>query len=198
MLLPCQRQIGAKSAQRRAPAANLHTAVHAPGALLSRMTPVYRGSVKIENGRRVTVKIELSVVGGGSLEKKTVEYIQGGGTMLPALETILTGLEKGAKREGVLKAKEAFGAVQLPTKKIKRTEFPKDAKLTAGEQFAAKDEHKNDVVLRIEAVTDDEVEVRFLHPLADKDIQYNLEVVQVSDPRPPPVPAAALELEEES
>jgi FKBP-type peptidyl-prolyl cis-trans isomerase 2 len=41
------------------------------------------------------------------------------------------------------------------------------------------------------------VEVRFLHPLADKDIKYSVEVVQVSDPRPPPVPAAALELEEE-
>jgi FKBP-type peptidyl-prolyl cis-trans isomerase 2 len=161
------------------------------------MTPVYRDIVKIETGRRVTVRVELSVVGGGSLEKKTVEYIQGSGTMLPALEKLLTGLEKGAKREGVLKAKEAFGAIQLPTKKIKRSEFPKDAQLTAGERFAAKDDQKNDVVLLIEKVDKDEIEVRFLHPLADKDIQYSLEVVQVSDPRPPPVPAAALELEEE-
>jgi FKBP-type peptidyl-prolyl cis-trans isomerase 2 len=161
------------------------------------MARVYRGRVKIEKGRRVTVKVDLSIVGGDSLEKKTVEYIQGSGTMLPALEAVLTGLEKGAKKEGVLKAKEAFGAQQLPTKKIKRSEFPKDAKLTAGERFAAKDEQKNDVVLVIEKVTQDEVEVRFQHPLADKDIKYVLEVVQVSDPRPPPVPAAALDLVEE-
>ncbi len=161
------------------------------------MTRVYRGGVKIEPGRRVTVRVELSVVGGSPLEKKTVEYIQGSGTMLPALEKILTGLEKGARREGVLKAQEAFGAVQLPTRKIKRTEFPKDAKLVVGERFAAKDEQKNDVVLLIEKVDKDELEVRFLHPLADKDIQYSLEVVQVSDPRPPPLPGAALELEEE-
>ncbi|HWU87486.1 MAG TPA: hypothetical protein VN253_09440 [Kofleriaceae bacterium] len=154
--------------------------------------------MKIEKGRRVTVKVDLSVVGGGSLEKKTVEYIQGSGTMLPALETLLTGLEKGAKREGVLEAKDAFGALQLPTKKIKRAEFPKDAKLAAGERFAAKDEQKNDVVLLIEKVDKDDVEVRFVHPLADKDIKYSLEVVQVSDPRPPPMPVAALELEEES
>lgn len=153
--------------------------------------------MKIETGRRVTVRVELTVVGGSSLEKKTVEYIQGSGTMLPALEKILTGLEKGAKREGVLKASEAFGALQLPTKKIKRSEFPKDAKLAVGERFAAKDEQKNDIVLQVEKSGKDEVEVRFLHPLADKDIQYSLEVVQVSDPRPPPVPAAALDLEEE-
>ena len=153
--------------------------------------------MKIENGRRVAVRVELSVVGGELLEKKTVEYIQGSGTMLPSLEKLLTGLEKGAKKEGVLKAKEAFGAVELPTKTLKRTEFPKDAKLTVGERFAAKDDHKNDIVLQIEKVDKDEVEVRFVHPLADKDIKYSLEVVQVSDPRPPPVPAAALELEEE-
>jgi len=153
--------------------------------------------VKIEKGRRVTVKVDVSVVGGDQLEKKTVEYIQGAGTMLPFLETVLTGLEKGAKREGVIKAKQAFGATQLPSKKMKRAEFPKEAKLTAGEKFAAKGENGMDVVLLIEKVGSDEVEVRFLHPLADKDIKYSLEVVQVSDPRPPPMPAAALELEEE-
>ena len=106
-------------------------------------------------------------------------------------------MREGAKREGVLKANEAFGAVQLPTKKLKRNAFPADAKLTAGERFAAKDEQKNDIVLQIEKIDSDEVEVRLIHPLADKDIQYSVEVVQVSDPRPPPVPAAALDLEEE-
>ena len=37
-----------------------------------------------------------------------------------------------------------------------------------------------------------------MHPLADKDIKYSVEVIQVSDPRPPPMPAQALELEDES
>ena len=153
--------------------------------------------MKIEKGCRVTVKVDLSVVGGESLEKSTVEYIQGAGTMLPGLEAVLTGLEKGAKRDGVIKAKDAFGATQLPPKKLKRTEFPKEAKITAGEKFAAKGENGMDVVLLIEKVTDTEVDVRYLHPLAEKDIKYSVEVMQVSDPRPPPMPTAALELEEE-
>jgi FKBP-type peptidyl-prolyl cis-trans isomerase 2 len=103
------------------------------------MTRVYRDRVKIENGRRVTVRVELSVADGDLLEKKTVEYIQGAGTMLPGLEKLLTGLEKGAKRDGVLKAKEAFGAQEVPTKNLKRTELPKDAKLEAGEGLAGRD-----------------------------------------------------------
>ncbi len=153
--------------------------------------------MKIEKGRRVTVKVDLSVVEGASLEKSTVEYIQGSGTMLQGLEAVLEGLEKGAKREGVIKAKDAFGATKLPPKKMKRSEFPKDAKITAGEKFAAKGENGMDVVLLIEKITGEEVEVRFVHPLADKDIKYSAEVMQVSDPRPPPMPTAALDLEEE-
>jgi FKBP-type peptidyl-prolyl cis-trans isomerase SlyD len=153
--------------------------------------------VKIEKGRRVTVKVDLSVVGGETLEKKTLEYIQGAGAMLPALEKILEGLEKGAKRDGVIKAKDAFGAQKFPVKKLKRSEFPKDAKLAAGERFAGKAEGGMNVILVIEKVTDAEVDVRYVHPLAEKDIKYSVEIVQVSDPRPPPVPAAALELEEE-
>ena len=154
--------------------------------------------MKIEKGRRVTLKVDLSVAGGQQLEKSQVEYIQGAGTMLPGLEAVLEGLEKGAKRDGVLKAKDAFGNSSMhPLKKMKRTEFPKDAKLDKGEKLVAKGVNDMNVVLEIQRVTGDEVEVRLVHPLAEKDIKYSVEVVQVSDPRPPPMPVAALELEEE-
>ena len=157
--------------------------------------------MKIEKGRRVKLKVDLSVAGGQQLEKSTVEYVQGAGTMLPGLEKLLEGLEKGAKRDGVLKAKDAFGNPSMhPTKKMKRTEFPKDAKLAAGERLiaAGADKAHMNVILEVVKVTGDEVEVRLVHPLAEKDIKYSVEVVQVSDPRPPPVPAQALKLEEES
>jgi FKBP-type peptidyl-prolyl cis-trans isomerase SlyD len=154
--------------------------------------------VKIEKGRRVTLKVDLSVSGGQSIEKNTVEYIHGSGTMLSGLETVLEGLEKGAKREGTLKAKDAFGNPAVhPVKKMKRSEFPKDAKLTVGEKMVAKGVNDMNVILLIEKITGDEIDVRLVHPLADKDIAYKVEVVQVSDPRPPPMPAQALDLEEE-
>jgi FKBP-type peptidyl-prolyl cis-trans isomerase SlyD len=155
--------------------------------------------VKIENGRRVTLKIELSVVGGPALEKSTVEYIHGSGTMLPGLEAVLQGLEKGARRDGVIKAKDAFGNPAMhPLKKMKRSEFPGDVKLEVGEKLVAKGVNDMNVVLRIEKVSGDEIDVRLVHPLAEKDIGYSAEVVQVSDPRPPPMPAQALDLDDES
>jgi len=154
--------------------------------------------VKIEKGRRVTLKVDLSVAGGQQLEKNQVEFIFGAGAMLSGLEAVLAGLEKGAKREGVLKAKDAFGNPAMhPLKKMNRSEFPKDLDLKIGEKLVAKGVNDMNVIMQIEKVSAAEVEVRLVHPLADKDIKYSVEVVQVSDPRPPPMPVAALELEED-
>ena len=51
------------------------------------------------------------------------------------------------------------------------------------------------VILQVEKIAGDDIDVRLVHPLAEKDIKYSVEVVQVSDPRPPPMPAKALKLE---
>ena len=153
--------------------------------------------MKIEKGRKVKLKVDLAVAGGDSLEKSTVEFIQGGGSMLVGIEKLLEGLEKGAKRDGVLKAKEAFGNPAMhPVKQMKRTDFPKDQAMKPGERFAAHGANGMNVYLQIEKVDGDNVTVRLVHPLAEKDIKYSVEVIQVSDPRPPPMPAAALKLED--
>lgn len=160
--------------------------------------------MKIEKGRRVKLKVDLSVAGGQQLEKSTVEFVQGSGVMLPGIERVLEGLEKGAKAEGVLKAKEAFGSPEvqdkIPLKKMKRTDFPKDAKLTVGERMVASgaDKAHMNVILEIAKIDGDNVDVKLIHPLAEKDIKYSFEVVQVSDPRPPPLPGQAIDLVEDS
>jgi FKBP-type peptidyl-prolyl cis-trans isomerase 2 len=156
--------------------------------------------MKIEEGKRVRVQVMLKVVDGDVIEQSGVEFIQGGNTMLAGVERILEGCEPGDERKGVLKAEEAFGREEdLPTKMLGRDSFPEDAKLEVGEIFAAKSAEGQDVNFRIVEVKDDEVEVRFLHPLVGKDIEYDLKVISVTDPAPPPLPSDALaeELEED-
>jgi len=167
-----------------------------PAILVSELR--YRSVVKIEKGHRVRIRVHLAVVDGDSIEKCVVEYVHGGGTMLPGLEDILLGKEQGVKLDGVLPAKKAFGNPSMhPVKKIPRAEFPKDAQLKVGEKFAAKGANGQDVVMVIEKVTDVEVDVALVHPLADKDIKYEVEVLAVREvAAPPPIPAAALKLEE--
>jgi FKBP-type peptidyl-prolyl cis-trans isomerase 2 len=146
---------------------------------------------------RVRLRVRLAVVGGETIEDGPVEYIHGSGKMLPGLEGALAGLETGESKGGVLKARDAFGNPALsPHKKMKRGEFPKDARLKAGERFAAKGVNGVDVVLLVSAIDGDDIDVQLMHPLADKDIKYEVEVLRVTDLAPPPVPADAVGLEE--
>lgn len=155
--------------------------------------------MKIAKGMKVTLKVDLSVAGGQQLEKNQVEFVFGAGAMLSGLEAVLEGLEKGAKREGVLKAKDAFGnSAMHPLKKMKRSDFPKDLKLEPGEKLVAKGVNDMNVIMKVEKVSGDDVDVRLVHPLAEKDIKYAVEVVAVRPPppAPPPPPTDALELTE--
>jgi FKBP-type peptidyl-prolyl cis-trans isomerase 2 len=143
--------------------------------------------VKIEFGKRVRVKVKLSV-DDKVIEESAVEYFQGSGTMLPGLESELEGMEPGSKKSGTIAPKSAFGA-KSGNKSIPRTEFPKDAQLDLGMKFQAKSEDgKTDVVLRVSAVDKDAVHCDILHPLAEKSVAFSVEVVSVTDPVPPPLP----------
>jgi FKBP-type peptidyl-prolyl cis-trans isomerase 2 len=158
---------------------------------------VYDHLVRIDNGRRVRIHVTLAVVGGETIEKNEVEYIHGSGKMLPGLEAALEGLEAGARKQGVLEARHAFGDPALsPRKTMKRSEFPKDTRIVAGGKFSAKGANGADVVLSIAEIDGDAVQVQLLHPLADKDIEYTVEVLSVTETAPPPVPADALDLVE--
>jgi peptidylprolyl isomerase len=158
---------------------------------------VYDRPVQIENGKRVRLRVHLEAVGGPTIEDSVVEYIPGTGKMLPGLEDALLGLEQGAKKAGVLPARQAFGNPALsPHKQMKRGEFPRDAQLKAGERFTAKGIDGVDVVLAIDRIDGDDIDVQLRHPLADSDIKYEVEVLKVTDPEPPPLPVEALQVEE--
>jgi len=156
--------------------------------------------VKIEKGKRVRIQVILKVVDGDVIEKSGLEYVQGAGTMISGLEKVLDGLEEGAAIKGVLSAKEAFGDEEdLPTKQLPRDNFPEGASFEAGQIFTAAGPNGQDVNFKIISVgkDDEPIEVRFLHPLTGKDIEYDAKVLSVTDPIPPPMPGEAVGLEVE-
>ena len=146
--------------------------------------------MKVTEGHIVRIDCELRVKGGEVLEssKKSgpVEYRQGAGQMLAALETRLLGLEVGEKKSGTIPAAEGFGAAQ-PKMAIPRASFPKDAKLEVDARFEAKGPNGAPIMLEVLSVSDDEVIARAVHPLAGKDLEFDVTILAVRKP-PPPVP----------
>lgn len=148
--------------------------------------------MKIEKDRRVRIKVKLQVEDGDVLEESAVEYFHGSGKMLEGLEEELEGLEAGAKKSGLIPAAKAFGGeAHRHNKVIPRNEFPKDAELEVGTSFMAGSAGQ-EVRIEVVEVGDDEVKAVLCHPLADKNIAFEVEVLKVTDPAPPPLPGDLL------
>jgi FKBP-type peptidyl-prolyl cis-trans isomerase SlyD len=161
--------------------------------------------MKVEQGKLVTIEYELTIDDGELIiesSKKTgpLEYEHGVGKMLPGLESRIEGCVKGDERDGVIPAKEAYGNEEdLPTKVIPRSDFPSDETIEKGRSFEASDADGNPVEFVVTDVSDDEVTVRFQHPLAGKDIRFKVKILAIREPgAPPPPPAAAAAAESES
>lgn len=159
--------------------------------------------MKIATGHIVKIELELKVKGGELIESSAktgpVEFVQGKKKILPGLEKQLEGMAVGQEKKGIIPAREAFGLEEdLPTTLIPRREFPAQAKLDAGLQFEAKGPDGKPVSFKIVKADGDNVTVRFLHPLAGKDLEFKVKVLAIEDPKtdqrvvavPPPPPAA--------
>jgi len=154
--------------------------------------------MKIEEGKKVTLEYELCVEDGevievveSSTDTGPLEYLHGGGRMLPGLEKRIEGLTVGDEKEGVIPSGEAYGSENaLPVKKIARAEFPKDVAPEPGTEFEAHDAGGNPVTFVVVEATDRDVTIRFSHPLAGKDIRFKVKVLHIADPnaKPPPPP----------
>jgi|KBSSwiStaDraftv2_1062776.scaffolds.fasta_scaffold23570_2 FKBP-type peptidyl-prolyl cis-trans isomerase 2 len=163
--------------------------------------------MQIKRGEKVRLEYELKVAGkdGDIIESSRksgpILYEHGAGKMLAGLEKRLEGMAIGDEMRGVIPAAEAFGTEEmLPTRELPRKEFPAGEKLEVDRVFQARDAQGQPVSFKIVGVGADKVKVRFLHPLAGKDIEFWVKVLMIDDPAsrkraavaPPPPPADAV------
>lgn len=141
--------------------------------------------MKVEQGKKVKIEYELTLPDGSVLESSAqrgpLEFIIGQGTMLPAFEARIEGMEVDEERAGTIPSKEAIGNEDALTKVIDLSEFPAEAEITVGQQFEANSPN-GPVSFKVEKIEDGKVTVRFVHPLAGKDISFKVKVLAIADP----------------
>jgi FKBP-type peptidyl-prolyl cis-trans isomerase SlyD len=141
--------------------------------------------MKVTAERVVTLEYKLST-STGLIESSVgrgapISFIHGRGFMLPGLDSRLEGLESGDKKEFELPPEEAFGTLaQQQTKTMKKSEFPKDAVFKKGTKFQAKVPGAElQITLEVLGVKEDELEIRLIHPYAEKVIKCEISIVGV-------------------
>jgi FKBP-type peptidyl-prolyl cis-trans isomerase SlyD len=123
-----------------------------------------------------TLKVDDQVV-DTSDEGDDLQFIQGAGEILPALEEHLYGMQVGDSKQLTLQPMDGYGEVDPEAVvEIPREEFA-ELPLKVGVELELKDEDNEIHYARVEAVSKENVTLNFNHPLAGKTLDFSVRVV---------------------
>ncbi len=134
------------------------------------------------------VAIEYEVKEAGTTEivdsnkgSSPLEFITGKGQVIPGLENALVGMNKDESGDILVKSSDAYGDVnpealqELPVDQFEGIE------LAEGLVLYGQGEQGETVQVVVQSFNETTVNVDFNHPLAGKDLMFNITVIEVRD-----------------
>ncbi len=119
--------------------------------------------------------------------KKPLAFLIGSNQVIPAFEKAVASLEKGQSKKFTIKAKDAYGEadpkkiVSLPKdERFKGVELKEGAVIFANNKTP--DGKQVQTPMKIVKVSEEEVTMDYNHPLAGKDLTFEVTVVEVKEP----------------
>lgn len=139
---------------------------------------------KVGPGTRVTLNFALKLRDGqiidSNFDEEPVHFDVGDGRLLDGFEAAINGMEAGDHATIELSAEDAFGPrnddnVQL----FDKDQFPSDEELEVGMMLAFADAAGGEVPGVVIEILEDRVNVDFNHPLAGKDLLFEVRIHKV-------------------
>jgi FKBP-type peptidyl-prolyl cis-trans isomerase SlyD len=120
-----------------------------------------------------------------SAETDAVQFLQGAGQVLPALEGQIYGMAVGDSKEVVLSPAEGYGDVDPEAfQDVPRSEFAKEIPLQPGVELQLKDKEGHTHYARIDAVDAKHVRLDFNHTLAGKTLHFDIRIAALRTATP--------------
>lgn len=138
---------------------------------------------KAKNGDLVKVnyegKLKDGTIFGSSLVDEPFEFKIGDSNLIPAFEEAVIGMDLNESRTIEVPSKEAFGDYRDDlVLSVSRNELPPDLEPKVGEQVELMREEIT-FAAEITDVSDDTITLDVNHPLAGKDLTFNIELVEI-------------------
>ena len=128
-----------------------------------------------------TGKLDDGTVFDSSEGREPLEFTIGQGQMIPGFERGVVGMEVGETRTLVIAADQAYG-IHRPDGvfELDRSEIPTTIPLEVGMQLQATGPGGQPVTMTVAALSEDKVTMDANHPLAGKDLTFEIELVGIS------------------
>ena len=131
----------------------------------------------VVDGKKVSFEYTLSAdkaVVDSNVGKEPVSYVHGKKQIIPGLEKAFTGMKVGESKHVDIAAKDAYGPYDEKAHvTIEKSKVPPDVKV--GSMLASPDGRP----VKVLEVKDDGVVLDLNHPLAGKDLAFDVKVVKV-------------------
>jgi FKBP-type peptidyl-prolyl cis-trans isomerase SlyD len=136
----------------------------------------------------VTLDYTLTVDGeivDSSQEEGPIQFLHGHGNIISGLEAHLGGLTVGESLQVTVAAKDAYGdydsgqIVDIPL-----DEFPEEICVEQGVELEMKDQDGDTLFARIVSVGKSRAKLDFNHPLAGKELTFDVNIVGLRAPTP--------------
>lgn len=133
----------------------------------------------------VVVSIDYTLTVDGEVVDSTegdtpLNFLQGHQNIIPGLERELAGLKIGDNKKVTVSPAEAYGEVDPENIiDVPRSEFPSDIPLEAGTELEVKNADGEVLSATINEVNGDTVKLDFNHPLAGKELSFDVTIVDL-------------------
>jgi FKBP-type peptidyl-prolyl cis-trans isomerase SlyD len=130
-------------------------------------------------GFHYTLTDKTGTVLDSSIGDEPLYFLENSQQIIPGLEKVIALMNVGDKRKIEVKATDAYGDVNPElVVKVKKTQFPPGAQLTVGDQFQVNND-AHSPVFTIMSIDQEDVTVDGNHPMAGKDLFFDVEIVGV-------------------
>ena len=128
-----------------------------------------------------TGKLKDGQVFDSSLEREPLEVTIGQGMLIPGFEKAIIGMEPNEKKTVEISKSEAYGEVHEELfHEVKKEQLPPDIKPELGMRLSSRSNDGQEHSFTITEVREDSIIVDGNHPLAGKDLIFELELVEIA------------------
>ena len=127
-----------------------------------------------------TGKLEDGSVFANTADSEPLEFKLGEGKIIPSIEDAVEGMNVGESKTVKVPPEQAYGQRHDElVEVVGRDKFPKDVEPQVGQQFEVPQQEGQPMVIRVVDVSEQTVTLDGNHPLAGRDLSFELELLEI-------------------
>ncbi|MTI44555.1 peptidylprolyl isomerase [Roseibium hamelinense] len=140
---------------------------------------------EVKSGDTVRIHYKGSLTDGtvfdSSEGREPLEFTVGSGQIIPGLEQAMTGMKVGESKTVQIAPEDAYGPLREEAlQEVPRAQMPENIPLEVGTQLQVQNPDGQVMPVRISAVSDEAVLLDANHPLAGRELVFDVSLVEIA------------------